>query len=320
MDDLQELIKNNEHQKIINIEGIDNKYKIVAYIYLENYEEAIKLAEQKTFEYCYCLYKLKKYKQCVKCINKIYKENGERSENLEVLMSQALYFLGYYNTSIQKIKNIRTGCAAVNILAAQSLAKVGEKNEITRYKTFSKDKLTNVNHVEQLPLNEEEVVETNYNLTFQNLYDEKLFVQCLEENVDNKLCLNQLNNILGNYDLIDNLTLTNKQREIISFNQSGSELTDLQHFQKQNKEYEIFKNIEEFKKEKNKNFPISDNLKILKVLDYLKFKNKRRAKKHLDSIKDSSQKKILSFIVKKGVKTQKDIFEMIDYANKNIMF
>ncbi|KAM0687980.1 hypothetical protein COBT_000771 [Conglomerata obtusa] len=320
MSNIMELIKNNEHEKIIALEGNQyNQYKTIAYLFLERYKEALEHAEKESYEYCYCLYKLRKYKKCVKLIKKI-NPDGLYEEKYKILLSQALYFMGYYNSSAKALGNLSSGPTYINFLAANNLAQAGTfSNKINFYKVFAKDDFLDIfNNVNVGKLSVEENEEVIYNNSFKHIYDENTFKKYLEECVDNTLCYNQLNNINGNYDILKEEHLTKKQKDIILHNKKQQELHELQHFQKYNYEFAMANKLKtgeiDIKNVKCK----TDNLFLIKAVHNIKRKNNKAAKKCLEAAKDTKINELLSFLANSKAKEQNELFNILKNIQDNL--
>lgn len=315
MEQLQKFILNNDHKKIIELESTEfDKYKCIAHIFLENYEKALQLSEKNSFEFCYCLYKLKKYKKCARIINKMKNKN----EAMDVLLAQCLYFLGYYFASYEILSKYQTETALINLKATESLIKASLKTEKpVKYQSFCKD----YESIKFLESNNkfigEEKDEFEFNTTFENLNDEKEFVKSLENNEKNVLCANQLNNILGSFELINYDMLSKRQKEIVEINKNGGELDNLLHFQKRNYEYEIYKKVKEnsFDKDFAREIKIkSENLRCLKAFLGLKRKNKKG--NLIKNIKDERMKKYFEFLKGSDNINQDAVKEIINEINQ----
>ncbi|KAM0679260.1 hypothetical protein BDAP_000127 [Binucleata daphniae] len=307
MNNIQELVNKNDHAAILQLDGdLYDQYKIIANIKLERYQEAMKLAKKHTFEFCYCLYKQKKYANCIKIIEKMINQNV-KNEEIYILYAQSLYHLGYYNKSAEIMNKINKPFSLINLMATESMCLLSN-NEICRYKVNAKDEYKKITiNYDSCELTKEQNEELTYNKSFRYLANENEFVNFLENNSENKLCTNQLNNVLGNFELIDTSIIGKKDNEIIKYNKETDNNANLEHFQKHNYEYDIF-----CKKSEKIVFK-TDNLRFLYALKLLKKKKVQNVTKLIQKTKDSDVKKMFSFLTNRTKKSQKIIIDALKH-------
>lgn len=304
MNNLQELVDKNNHNSILQLTGdAYDRYKIVANIKLEKYKEALKMAKKNTFEFCYCLYKQKKYKNCIKIVEKLVKQN-DKDEGLMYLYAQCLYHLGYYNKSAAIMCKTSKPSALVNYMAAESLSILGNSDEVFRYKAKAKDTYKHMEvNIDSSSMTKEVNDELSYNMSFRYLNEEKTYTEYLESQTDNKLCTNQLYNVNGEFDMIKDAT--EKQNEIVQYNKGTCDNVSLEHMQLQNYEYSAAcckKHEAKF---------ATDNLRFLHALKLIKNKKTRNAKTVIENTKETETKKMLQYLTSKTKKNQKMIVEML---------
>lgn len=317
MSTVQDLVLASDHHQISQLDDTYAPYKCVAFIHLDMFDKAIQYALPDSFEYFYCLYKLKKYKKCIRSINK----TDQRTERINVVLAQSLYHLGYYTASYRILSKIKSTAVAINLRAALSLVQASKTRKIHRFAVFGKDN----EDVDEIPLKKgtldsDDLVEYEYNKCFEHLTSEKEFIGVLEEKVTNILCMIQLNNILGNYDDINPEILSSRQSEIINANRNNAPLPNPVHFQKENREYEVFSGIKEngFSEEAVVNVHgTTEMLKILKM--YSDVKKGKISQKKIDGVRNERTKRILTFLNMRGKVGQdsiRNIIEMVNFYKK----
>lgn len=312
MSTVQELVFSSDHLQIIQLDDSFASYKCIAYIHLEKYQEAIKYASPNSFEFFYCLYKLKRFKKCVRGINKLKK----KSDAINVVLAQSLYYLGYYYGSYKVLEKIKNTGTPINLKATLSLLKASKSNITHRFavhsKDYSDDKFDE-NLLKRGALDDDELLEYEFNECFENLTSEAEYVKALESKVNNILCMIQLNNITGNYEEINPEILSKRQREIMDANREDNELVNPVHFQAVNKEYNIIKEVCRngiSYQIVNKLHGDTEKLNILKV--YSDMKRGSVDEKRINRVKDEKIRKLLLFLNSGKVDDIKGAMEMID--------
>lgn len=313
MENLQSLIANNQHEKIIALEGEEyRKYKCIANIQIENYKKGLELADPNSFEECYCLYKLRNFKKCIRKINRI--KNKENKEAFDVLLAQALYFQGYYGESYEILKKYPSAAACINLRATESLIKASISENTHRFKVSNKGnkecKFISYNE----KFTDEEKKEFEYNASFEKLISEEEFIKELER-TNNLHCRNQLNNIIGNFNDINRNELTKRQIEIVEHNLNKTEIDNLMHFQDNNYEFNVIKDLKNEKNKKDFKFDIkSDKLRALSV--FLDFNMKKKIKgEKIEKIQNEKFKLIFGFLNGKE-KSEKELKKVLSILKK----
>jgi hypothetical protein len=228
MGELRELIKNNEHEKILSIEGEgQNEYKAIACIFLERYEDALRYVVRGGFEEAYIRYKLKDYRKCVRILNK----NGLSDARCMKLKAQALYFLGYYDEAYQILSSFEPNDETiVNLMAIRSLGLLASKSGIStphRFSIRNKEGLSrrSFNVPKYKVSRPESVVECEFNKCFEVLDNEEGFKKRLKDILDDpkltrdmSLIENQYKNVTGRFKDVEMDLLSRGQRETLLFN------------------------------------------------------------------------------------------------------
>lgn len=172
-------------------------------------------------------------------------------------------------------------------------------------------------------MDEDECREYEYNESFKWFINEKSYIKELErKKMDNYLCMMQLNNILGNYEEVDERVLMKRQVDVVRANVENRELGDAAHFQKYNYEYSVFM------ERKNKGYDIdnvhgsTENLKIYNIYKKLRrgVREDYAYTKKINTIKDIRVRKMMEFLnMRKNVGQEriKDIVKMV-CMNKSI--
>ncbi|KCZ82487.1 hypothetical protein H312_00145, partial [Anncaliia algerae PRA339] len=300
MSTLQELIKNEQHEKILELESVSDTHKCIALIKLKKYTNALKYCEPISYEAAYILYSLKKYKQALKLVNQL----DNSLDKVKTLKSQILYYLGRYNEAYTFLRECNiTDEHVVNLTAMKSLAELAHstlKQIGTKFTVNKKDEMTKFKDFEGNKFEDKELEEEYfYNDSFRLLSDEKKYVDYLKH-LSLKyhgIIQDQLNNVLGNFESINEETLSKSKKVTLSFNKNEAiDLKNKTHFQKgiikkndkywPNNEYYCFKTAQE------RNYNIqseiipsdSNNLKLLNAFINLKrmFNNEKFTRKYFN--------------------------------------
>lgn len=236
---LHDLVKNNQHEEIARLNGCElNPFKAVAYIHMGDFKQALKHASKGSFEMAYILYKLKKYKKALRILRQI------RTEGSQVLASQCLYYLGYYNTAYQILSKLKKDDdIVVNLQAMKSLAILADKRQFGfggRFIPRKMDKLVEFEDLREYMMSSSEGrADFVFNLSFEKLDDEAKFVDFLEEEVRcnaelrGTIVEEQMKNVKGHFEDIKVNMLSKSQRETFDFNTRAiSGFSNPLHFQK----------------------------------------------------------------------------------------
>lgn len=290
--DLNILENEQNHEKIAALEGEEfNKYKSIALIHLGRYKEALKYVNKGSFEAAYIFYKLRNFKKALKIICKF---TDERSE---VLRSQILYSIGYYNKAYEALSKLpKDDEIVINLQAMKSMAILTDKvNKSCGHKLWMKkrDDLTEFSKLENHRFTSEEGrIEFIFNKTFEHADDINKFLGVLKDNQKlfgaekETIFRKQINNLEGCYDEIDLDSLSKTRREILLYNMKKADSIDnsivfLKNFNGRLSDSEY--NWLQHAKANGYNispFTIpstSDNLKLLRI--FVGLKNKSMTKK-----------------------------------------
>lgn len=309
METLESLIENAQHEKILQLPSPEyNKFKTIAAIHLEKYEEALQYAEKATFELAYIHYKLKNFKKALKILRKL------SGKDVDVLKAQCLYFLGYYSAAYELLsKHGHTDEFAVNLTAMEALAHLNSASPSKPSLFTSRDTGSVRNPVPLKFKSVECQMECEYNSSFKYAENEREWVRVLMELRDKYReegsCIEkQLKNLMDE----DVPSPTKREAEICQFNKGIK--TTIQNpvlfqgnFMTENtsSDYQIFKkyelNKEDFVAGKASFQPFNDKLRLLKSLIISKRKpspkNAARIAKTLEKVRsDSLDKRILTFL------------------------
>ncbi|AFM99330.1 hypothetical protein EHEL_110560 [Encephalitozoon hellem ATCC 50504] len=232
---LHDLVKNDCHEEISRLEHPEfNQFRVVAYINLGKFEEALRYAEKDSFERAYALYKLKKYKKALRILKRI------DTEGSKVLASQCLYYLGYYNTAYKILSEVKKDDdIVVNLQAMKGLAMLADKNQYAFGNKFQLRKRDELAQFEDLSRHDikhtEGRVDFIFNLSFESLANEEEFVNFLYRQLEKPemsgtIVEEQLKNIKGE-EVNPDLLLRN-QRETFEFNRGAiDKFSNPLHFQ-----------------------------------------------------------------------------------------
>lgn len=220
MIDLNNFKTTNDHEKILLLEGEEfNKYKLIACIHLGRYTEGLKYSLKNTFESAYLYYKLKKYKKALRICNK------NKSEYFDMLKSQILYCLGYYNEAFNLLNKFpKDDEIVVNLQAMKSLGiLVQNVNKVIGHPLYIKNKEDKIMYedLENYKFKSKEIYnEFLYNKSFEKAYDKNEFKNYLKNysNQKSNIFSQQLANIEGKFDSINIENLSKTQKNILEFN------------------------------------------------------------------------------------------------------
>ncbi|TBU18375.1 hypothetical protein CWI38_0244p0040 [Hamiltosporidium tvaerminnensis] len=219
MNTLQSLIQNKDHKAISLLPSPTyDVYKGVACIHMEKYNEALNFVNKNSYEYAYCLYKLKNYKKSIRILKKL-----ENTPKVMILLSQCLYYLGYYNGAYEILSGLSSDDEiVVNISAIKSMAIYSSRGSInerlglsskdifnSKFIDFSRYKFTDTEcHKEYL-----------FNQTFEYMNDKEEYLKELQSVSENNLLVkNQIKNVNGEFSELDSVKLTRLQREVLELN------------------------------------------------------------------------------------------------------
>lgn len=215
MENLKSLIENNEHEKILQLKSPEyDRYKAIAAIQLEKYEEALLYTQKLSFECAYVYYKLKNFKKSLKILRKL------SGKDVDILKSQCLYFLGYYVDAYKILSQFETKNEfAVNLLAMESLASINNKNRTKPSLFTSKDSKILQKAVDLKFTDPECRLEGEFNESFKFVENEREWTQILinlqnKYKIENSYFEKQLKNISGGI----NDSLSKREEEINQFN------------------------------------------------------------------------------------------------------
>lgn len=319
MENVQTLVQNQEHEKILTLGPEYNKYKVVAAIHLERYKDALLLIENPCFEQAYCFYKLKNFRRSLKICKKL------EGKNIEILKAQNLYFLGYYSDAYTILSAYGDSDEiAVNLSAMEALDHLNKMNK-QKPSLFTTHDTKNISSFKKYKFQDPECsLESNYNLAFKTVEDERLFIQTLTEldqkyPVENSCIQKQLNNLLET----DINNLGSRDMEISNFNKGIiNQIKNPVLFQNNfidsvETDFKIFKDCQNnfsqyLKGEKSINM-FNDKLKLLKSFVIMKRKMTperiEKVKKILETVENCLEKDIFELLIsnpkdfqEKGVK------------------
>lgn len=303
MESLEELIKSENHEKILELSSPEyDRYKVIAAINLEKYEEALIYSTKNSFEEAYIFYKLKNFKRALRILRKL------KGSNVEILKSQCLYFMGYYAEAYEILS--KQGCTdefAVNLSAMEALSSLnGPKVSVFT----SKDSKSIKRKINYKFTDAECQLESEYNRAFRLLGREKDFVKELMEleekfKITGSCITKQLKNMMD--EEIEEMT--KKETEIVEFNRGiRSKIEQPVLFQPNFMENEstVYSTFKDFQKNKQKYItntklfePYNDKLKLLKAFIMSKRAYKaERSKKILEDLSKLEEKSIESDILK----------------------
>lgn len=307
MKDLKTLLENNEHEKILELPSPEfDKYKVVAAIHLERYEDGLVFASKNSFETAYIYYKLRNFKKSLKILRKLH------GTAVDVLKSQCLYFLGYYSEAYRLLSQHGSSDEyAVNLSAMESLSYLNAKSAVRPTFFTSKDTGAIEDPVRYKFCSTECLAESEFNNAFKSIEDEREYIEQLrildqKYKIDNGCIQKQIKNLTGE----EVAEMSKREREIVSFN--TGKITKIDNpvlFQRNFLPYchtdiNIFKKYKQAKDEFVRGFekfePYNDRLRILKGLILAKRRvSEARNNAILRTIspcKDCIEKKILELI------------------------
>ncbi len=311
--DLKTLISKNEHSKILELEGPEyNKYKTVAAIFLNKFEDALVYADNDSFEKAYVLYRLKRYKRALRIVKK---HNTKKSK---ILMAQCLYNIGYYAASYEILSQYGNSDEyAVNLQAMESMESLTRRNQY-KLSFFSVNCHEELKKKIKLTYNNPAcLIEGEFNKIYEKVDNEKKYLDALYEaakkyKLENSIFEKQIKVIRG--EEFDTVDCTNMEREIINLNRKkiqklSNPIHFLKNFQEFTQKFALLRfaiddkfNGKEFMSGKQWSsviiHPENQNDIILKALNYLKNggKKKNKVEKWLLQCEESYEKQLLLFI------------------------
>lgn len=232
MDDLETLITEKKHEKILAFEGENfAKYKVIAALFLNKFEEALKYAEKNSFEMAYAYYRLKKYKKALSIVRQ------QKTKEFEILKAQCLYYLGYYAEAYNIIARYGTNNEhAVNLKAIESMESLSKRNKY-KLSYFSVQHHGNINKiVKYVYKNPECLMEAKYNEIYEKIDNENEYLDLLYQeaqnyNLENNIFEKQIKVIRG--ENVNPNNFNARENEIIDLNNGKiTKLANPVHFQK----------------------------------------------------------------------------------------
>lgn len=321
MESIQALIDRDDHESILTLGPEYNNYKVIAAIHLGRYEEALLLLDYPCFEKAYCFYKLRKFHKSLKICKKL------EGKNIDILKAQNLYFLGYYSDAYKILSNYGVSDEyAVNLSSMEALNHLNIVN-FQKPSLFTSRDTKAIDSLKKYKFKDSEcAMESNYNLSFKNIEDERLFIQTLSEldqkyNIENNCIQKQLKNLMDE----DIVGLGARETEIFNFNRGT--VTNINNpvlFQNNfldsvKTDFKIFKdyqnNSQDYLRGQRNIDTFNDKLKLLKSLVILKRKlndeRKDKIKKTLKGVKSCLEKDIIQLLIGKDDDFQKKGIELL---------
>ncbi|EJW01407.1 hypothetical protein EDEG_00454 [Edhazardia aedis USNM 41457] len=307
---IQELIDNEDHEQISQV-ATNRHHKCVGLIHVEKFAEALKIANKTSFEYFYCLYKLKNYKKCLKKMRKAEREGGITGDpsGVQLLKAQCLYFTGKYLSAFRIFEKFDDSTICINTAAAGGLAIASKGKFLHKFKPEAKefvdDKIEQeiLSILKDKEIDQDDKQEFDFNLTFKDLNDESKFIETLEQNSENKMVSNQLKNVTGDFENLDESILTKRSAEIVKANKLGvSDIENPTLFHKKNRDYQLFFDIQKNGfKEALKDRRLTEFTLLSKVMACTKVLHFEKAQKILEEMNgDSVLKRNISIILDKN--------------------
>lgn len=303
-----------DHEKVLNLEGSDiNSYKAVACIHLGKYEEGLKYCSKNSYESAYIYYKLRRYKKGLKICNK---NSGEK---WDVLTSQILFGMGYYNKAFEYLSKLpKDDEIVVNLQAMKSMGILVDKvSRVPGHSLYIKKREENTMY-DNIDNYKFQVSDSNleflFNKSFEVADNQNEYLSVLKKlsdqysNIENNMFKKQVQNIEGSFDEIDQDELTKTQKNILNYNMGKIENIDnslhfLSNYQKDllDNEYKWIEKVKlnNWKINWNEIPDTTENLLILRILTGLVNKNmkKENIKKFVDRVeKEDIKRKIFEFL------------------------
>lgn len=228
MKQIDKLIDAEDYDSIIHLEGQEyDEYKCVALIKLERYKEALKYAKPLSFELAYINYRLKKFKKCLKIIDK---NVNNREVKFQLLRAQTLYNLGRYNDAYSILRHCPLDDEiAINLEAIRSMASIAacsDNTAPTKCSLIKKDSPASFSDLSSYRFKDEELEEEfRYNRTFEYVLNEQKYLNILKELCErykHGVIRRQLDNLSGCFEDIDQKKLRSSDREILQFNRGDT--------------------------------------------------------------------------------------------------
>lgn len=204
-----------DHEKITKLEEPEvNSRKAVAFLHLGYYSEALKFCIKGSFEAAYAYYKL-----------------------WDVLKSQILYGMGYFNKAYELLNKLPKDDEIVVILQAMKcLGILIEKvNKVVGHKLYLKKKEEEMmyDNFDNYFTDTETNIEYLFNKTFECADKKSEYLGTLKkvfEQFNNKLESNifkkQMLNIEGYFDELDIDTLSKTQKNILNYNMKKTDIIE----------------------------------------------------------------------------------------------
>lgn len=224
MKQVDKLINAEDYDSILDLEGQEyDEYKCIALIKLERFKEALKYTKPLSFEFAYINYRLKRFKKCLKLIDK---NVNNRELKFQLLRAQTLYNLGRYNDAY----SILIHCPlddeiVINLEAIRSMASIAacsDDNAPAKCSLIKKDCQSLFSDLSNYRFKDEELEEEfRYNQTFVHVLNEQKYLSVLKElcgRYRHGVIRRQLDNLLGHFDDIDRKKLRSSDCEILRFN------------------------------------------------------------------------------------------------------
>ncbi|KAL0265612.1 UNVERIFIED_CONTAM: hypothetical protein PYX00_011325 [Menopon gallinae] len=224
MKQIEKLINAEDYDSILKLEGREyDEYKCVTLIKLEKHKEALMYAKPLSFELAYINYRLKRFKKCLKLINK---NTNNKELRFQFLKAQTLYNLGRYNDAY----NVLRVCplddeVVINLEAMRSMASIAACSDggvPAKCSLMKKDEPTKFGDFSNYRFKDDELEEEfRYNQAFSHVLDEQKYLNVLRELSESHrhgVIKRQLDNLLGHFDDIDKEKLRSSDCEILQFN------------------------------------------------------------------------------------------------------
>jgi tetratricopeptide (TPR) repeat protein len=238
---VEQMIEEENHLSILELEGIPPEHRVVALIKLGRYEEALKGARNNSFEKAYCYYRLHKHSSALKTVGR------KRGEKWSILKSHVLYAMGRYDEALSFLGEALEGNErAVNFAAINSLCRLQAGEMPSLYdppvRSLSSDPVEGSALLKKMKdaMLREEVM---YNCLFEEIGERGKYLEMLKENRDafsseemRILATAQIDNLCGVFGSIDKSLLTKRNAAVVEYNEGkcGEEgLEHFMHFQRQ---------------------------------------------------------------------------------------
>lgn len=309
---LEEILNNKDHRRTLCLPSPEfDKYKAVAAIHLEKYDDALTFASKNSFEQAYIYYRLKNYKKSLKILRKL------EGREIEILKAQCLYFLGHFHDAYIILK--RQGSTdefAVNLMAIASMNDLSAKDRVApSIFTVTEEELIDEDNFKPKFTDSECHVESEFNRVYKYLENQEEYLSILKKMTeihteDNEVFKKQIANLTLNCaEKFGSYHFSKREREVANFNMGRIDTISNPIFFQDNflpnstksTDYKIFKDFQNNKEDYYKGLksfePTSDRLRILKAFIVAKRKTteerKKTITKTISGCKSSLSKKIL---------------------------